>query len=187
MMNEAELGAYIDAHFTRTLFRLETLDRYEVASDGGDFARWLEGAAEPTWERKQPWLDQLRREAREGKYSYRVHVVSSPLNDYLRYECEWGYAYNAPAGEDIAILDAAETPIPEVVFLEDFWIIDDNQVVAMRYGDDGQFFGAEGLPPEVLPRYRAARDAAWNASVRFADYWAAHPQYWSTSQVAQGG
>jgi len=25
----------------------------------------------------------------------RVHVLRTPLSDYLRFECEWGYAYNA--------------------------------------------------------------------------------------------
>jgi len=29
-----------------------------------------------------------------------------------------------------------------------------------------------------VPRYRAARDAAWEAAVPFDSYWAAHPQYW---------
>lgn len=184
MMDASELGAYIDEHFTRTLFRLEVLDRYEVASDGGDFARWLEGAAEPTWERKGPWLEHLREEARQGKYSHRVHVVRSPLNDYLRYECEWGYAYNVEAGEDIRILDTAETTRPRDVIEEDFWLIDDELVVSMRYADDGSFHGAVVMPSSTLPRYRAARDAAWAAAVSFGDYWAAHPQYWSPSRVA---
>lgn len=184
MMNESELGTYIDANFTRTLFRLETMDYYEVASDGGDFVRWRRGEAEPTWERKGPWLKQLRREVEEGKYSHRVHVVRSPLNDYLRFECEWGYAYNAKAGEHIAILDLAETPRPSSLINEDFWLIDDEQVVSMRYADDGRFLGADVMNPRDLPRYRAARDAAWAAATRFEEYWAAHPQYWSSTTVA---
>ena len=108
MLNETQLGEAIDSRFTRTLFRLEVLDRYDVATDGADYDRYLRGEVGPDPARKEPWLETLRREAAEGKYSHRVHVLTSPLTDYLRYECEWGYAYNAAAGEDIRILDLAE-------------------------------------------------------------------------------
>lgn len=47
-----ELDALLDGR--RTLFRLETLDVYEVASDGSDYRRYLDGEAEPDGERKQP-------------------------------------------------------------------------------------------------------------------------------------
>ncbi|MDQ2707704.1 MAG: hypothetical protein M3Z25_08750 [Actinomycetota bacterium] len=40
---------------------------YIVNSDGEDFRRWQAGAPEPTWERKQPWLDSLRAEASRGR------------------------------------------------------------------------------------------------------------------------
>jgi uncharacterized protein DUF6879 len=177
MMDVEELGGYITQHFTRTLFRLETLSQYEVASDGTDFARYLEGEAEPDPARKQPWLDHLRDEARRGLYRHRVHVLRSPLSEYLRYECEWGYAYNAQAGEDIRILDLAERPDPGNLVDHDFWLIDDNKVVRMHYGQTGQYVGAEVMPDREVYRYRAARDAAWNAAEPFARYWSAHPQY----------
>ncbi|MGH3156303.1 MAG: hypothetical protein ACRDNF_06985 [Streptosporangiaceae bacterium] len=41
----------------------------------------------------------------------------------------------------------------------------------------GRFLGAEIAPGSEVPRYRAARDAAWEAALPFTDYWAAHPQY----------
>jgi len=40
-----ELGAMLDAR-RRTLFRLETLDVYEAASDGSDYRRYLDGEPE---------------------------------------------------------------------------------------------------------------------------------------------
>jgi hypothetical protein len=46
-----ELGALLDAR-RRMLFRLETLDVYEVASDGSDYRRYLDGEPEPEWERR---------------------------------------------------------------------------------------------------------------------------------------
>ncbi|MGH3696822.1 MAG: DUF6879 family protein [Pseudonocardiaceae bacterium] len=171
-----ELGALLDAR-RRTLFRLETLDVYEVASDGSDYRRYLDGEPEPEWQRKQPWMDELRAERDSGYYRHRVHVLRTPLGPYLRYECEWGYAYNVQVGEDIRILDLAETPEPPGLVDHDFWLVDGDLVVLMHYDDAGQFLGGEALPPIETPRYVAARDAAWVAATPFELWWAARPQY----------
>jgi hypothetical protein len=99
VLDEQQLGDYIDRHFTSTLFRLETLDRYEVGSDGDDFARYLTDGPGPDMTRKGSWLDHIRGEVARGLHTYRVHVVRGPLTGYLRFEFEWGYAYNAAVGE----------------------------------------------------------------------------------------
>ena len=44
-----------------------------------------------------------------GKVFQRVHVVTEPLTDYLRYELGWSYPPNVEAGEDIRILSRAES------------------------------------------------------------------------------
>ncbi len=176
MFDETELGRYIDEHLTRWAFRLELLDRYDVASDGEDFERFIRGEQEPTPERKQPWLDQLRREHEAGIHNHRVHVLCTPLTDYLRYECEWGYAFNAAAGEDIKIIDLAERAAPDGLVDHDFWLIDDAHAIRMYYTDDGQFRGAELLGDDALPRYRTAREAAIAASEPFASWWMRHPE-----------
>ncbi len=67
-----ELGAILDAR-RRMLFWLETLDVYEVASDGSDYRRYLDGEPEPDWERKQ-WLGELRAERDSG--GYRTHPTA---------------------------------------------------------------------------------------------------------------
>jgi hypothetical protein len=99
------------------------------------------------------------------------------LTDYLRYEAEWGYLPNSEAGEDIRILDLAERPRPDGLADHDFWLIDDQLVIRMHYDDRGRFAGAEVLGADMLPRYRAARDAAVQAAEPFASYWARHPEY----------
>ena len=187
MLDLDDLDGYFEENFTRTAFRLETLDQYEVASDGNDFGRYLAGAPEPDPERKQSWLDVLRAEVERGAYRHRVHILQSPLGDYLRYECEWGYAPNAKAGEDIRILDTAERSAPEGLPDHDFWLFDDKAVLRMHYDADGQFVGGEPLPDEAAPQYRAARDAAWEAAVSFDDYWTGHRQYWRDGGVGQEG
>lgn len=81
---------------SRDLFRWETLPAYEVASDGTDYGRYLDGADAPTPERKQPWLDTLRAEAECGRTRRRVRIIHDPITDYERYSCEWGYALKPP-------------------------------------------------------------------------------------------
>lgn len=183
MLDEQELGDYIDSRFTSVLFRLETLDLYDVASNGDEYRRYVAGEVKPDPEHKKPWMEHIRGEVARGLRTYRVHVVHSPLNDYLRFECEWGYVYNARAGEHIRILDLAERPRPADLLGEDFWLIDDREVLRMHYDAEGRYIGAEVAPEEVLPQYLAAKDAAWSGAVDFSDYWKAHPEYWRDPSV----
>jgi hypothetical protein len=184
MLDERQLGEYIDTHFTSDLFRLETLARYDVGTDGGDFTRYLAGDPGPDMARKGPWMDQIRREVASGLHTYRVHVVHSPLSEYLRFECEWGYTFNAEAGEHIRILDLSQQRRPAALIDEDFWLIDDSRGARMHYDTSGRFLGAEIILGTDLARYQEARDAAWTTAVPFADFWQAHPQYWRDRRVA---
>jgi hypothetical protein len=184
MLSAAQLGTYIDQRLTRTAFRLEVLDRYDVESDGDDFAHYLRGEPSPTPERKQPWLDRLRHEHRVGILNHRVHILRTPLTDYLRYECEWGYAPNAEAGEDIRILDLAERALPDGLVDHDFWLIDDRCAVRMHYDGLGRFIGAEPVEDNKVPRYRQARDAAVAAAEAFVTWWARHPEEWRQNRTA---
>ncbi|GAA1692354.1 DUF6879 family protein [Kribbella sp. NPDC056951] len=180
MLPEEQVDAIFEG-FSHSAFRLETLDYYHVGSDGGDVARYLAGAPEPDPDRKGPWLNQLRAERAAGKLRHRVHVLRTPLSDYLRYECEWGYLPNAAAGEEIHILDLSEHPLPtEVERLEDFWLMDDETVLRMHYDELGVYLGAS-LAEDVVP-YRRSRDAALAASTTFGTWWSDHPEYWRANQ-----
>jgi hypothetical protein len=170
-----ELGRHLGA-YQRELFRMETLPAYAVDSDGDDYQRWLAGAVEPTWERKNRWLATLRAERAAGKVSRRVRVLSAELSDYERYACEWGYALNAAAGEDIRVLRRNEHLIPEGVIMRDFWLVDSREVVALHYDEDGRFDGAEILPEHSREKYLDTRDRTWAAAVQFLDWWNRHPE-----------
>jgi hypothetical protein len=185
MLDEQQLGKYIDAHFTSTLFRLETLDKYDVSGETDDYRRYLSGQPGPM--NKQPWMDVIRNEVARGLHTYRVHVVRSPLTDYLRYEFEWGYAYNAEAGEHIRILDTADQCKPDAVIDEDFWLIDNQHALVMHYSPDGAFLGASIAERESVPRYVAASEAAWSAATDFANYWRRHPQFWRIDRPPEKG
>lgn len=173
MLDERQLGDYIERHFKSTLFRLETLDWYGVSTEDEDFRRYLAGQSGPT----STWPDVIRSEVTRGLHTYRVHIVRSPLSDYLRYEFEWAYTANAAAGEHIRIIDTAEQRKPDAVPDQDFWLIGDEHLALMHYNSDGTFRGASIGAPELVPRYIAAREAAWSAGEDFTDYWRRHPQY----------
>jgi hypothetical protein len=177
VLDERELDEFFVTHFHHTAFRLEVRDHYAVASDGGDFARYLAGEEMPDAARKNTWLDELRADTAAGKHWQWVHVVCGPLSDYLRYSFEWGYAINIHAGADVRVLDLAEHPRPAGIPDEDFWLLDDQAVLIMHYDDSGRFLGAEPVVAPEVSRYRHAREVAWEAAEPFADYWARHPQY----------
>lgn len=177
VLNERELHEFFAEHFRHTGFRLEVRDQYQVASDGGDVARYLAGEEMPDATRKNAWLDELRADTAAGRHWQWVHIVRGPLSDYLRYACEWGYAINIHAGAEVRILDVAERSRPGDIPDEDFWILDDEAVLIMNYDGSGCFLGADPAAASELARYRRARDAARSAAERFADYWSGHPQY----------
>jgi hypothetical protein len=165
----AALGEFID-RATRSLSRLETLDRYDVSSDGGDFQRYLRGEAGPDEKRKAAWHKVLQADLDRGIATSRVHVVRSPLSDYLRYEFEWGYAHNL-AYERIRILDLAEREAPaELDGIGDFWLVDGCDVAVMHYDEDGRYLGFDTVPEGRASRYIAAAAAAWQAAVPFESY-----------------
>jgi hypothetical protein len=165
----AALGEFID-RAARTLFRLETLDHYDVGSDGGDFQRYLRGESGPDAERKAAWHKVLQADLDRGIATSRVHVVRSPLSDYLRYEFGWGYAYNL-AYERIRILDVAEREMPvSLDGIGDFWLLDGRHVAVMHYDEDGRYLGFHEASEDRVPRYMAVADATWRAAVPFETY-----------------
>lgn len=176
LLNAAELGAHLERYRQR-LFRMETLPAYAVSADGDDYHRWAAGEREPTWERKQPWLDTLHADRAAGKVRRRVRILSNQLTDYERYACEWGYALNVEAGEDIRVLRGGEHDIPGGLIERDFWVVDDNLAVLMHYDRNARFEGAELLLSVELEDYRDARDLAWTAGEPFSKWWARHPEF----------
>lgn len=170
----------------RDLFRMETLPAYDVPINGNDLQRWLAGEPEPTWANKQPWLDTLARWKREGRPRRRVRVIHDPPTDYERYACDWGYRLNEEAGENIRVLDLAESGLPIELgdAPGDWWLIDSRDVVAMQYHPDGRFLGARALGPQHVRRHCQAADAAWRLATPFGSWWAAHPQHHHPARVA---
>ncbi|QKW06565.1 hypothetical protein HUT18_09285 [Streptomyces sp. NA04227] len=168
MLAGEEFGRLFE-NFERTAFRLETLAEYDVAEEREEIARFFAGDdMGPEWD-DNPWVRSM---TDKGKTVSRVHVLRSPLTDYLRYELS-AYPGNITAGESIGIIDLAEqevTGLPD----HDFWLFDERDAYRMHYTPEGKFVGGELLPPDRLRKYQGYRDVARAHAVPFADYWERH-------------
>ncbi len=156
--------------FQREAFRLETLDDYSGSSNPEMIRAFLAGEPQPA-EYNQQWVDDVSRSVGSGKRMYRVHVVSRPLTDYLRFELGWGYVKNQTAGEEFFILDVTDEENP-VSGIPDFWMFDESRVASMTYGEKGAFLGAE-LEPDTQ-EWVKARDIAMRHAVPFSEWWGRH-------------
>ncbi|MFJ3855134.1 DUF6879 family protein [Streptomyces sp. NPDC090085] len=168
MLGGEEFGRLFSS-FERTAFRLETLAVYSVEEEREEFERFLAGGdMGPAWD-DNPWVRSM---TDKGKQVSRVHVLRSPLTDYLRYELA-AYPGNIAAGETIGLIDLSEqtvTGLPD----HDFWLFDDQDVYRMHYTPEGAFIGADLLPARCLAEYQDYRDRALAEAVPFADYWERH-------------
>jgi hypothetical protein len=147
VLSGEEFGRLFET-FERTAFRLETLDVYDVEEEREEIARFLAGEdMGPEWI-DNPWVRSM---TDKGKSVSRVHVLRSPLTDYLRYEQK-------------------VTGLPD----HDFWLFDDRDVYRMHYTPEGKFIGGELLPTDQVREYQGYRDLALTRAVPFAAYWERH-------------
>lgn len=124
---EAFQAAFGSARYS--IFRLETHQHY--AGDP-NFDRFMAGGTWEDTDSKRQWVDLVRRRREDGVVMQRVHIVTEPWSDYVRFEITWSYPPNVAAGEDIRIV-TTPAPWPE----PDFWIFDDRYVWLMHYTADG--------------------------------------------------
>jgi hypothetical protein len=154
--------------FAESAFRLETLDHYAMAYEEAAVQRFLAGEPRDTTY-IAGWLDRVSAARDAGRRMQRVHVVTEPLSDYLRFEIT-GYRLNVEAGEDVRILPRRASEgldLPD----HDFWLFDDRQVVRMRYDGEGAFLGAELVEdPRAAARYCTWREAALAAAIPYDRY-----------------
>ncbi|MER8099628.1 DUF6879 family protein [Kitasatospora sp. NPDC094016] len=153
--------------FESEAFRLETRSTYAMPGEDEEFQQFL-ATGELHIPADDPWLTRVRNFRASGRRIGRVHVLTRPLSDYLRYEFA-AYAYNVEAGEDIRILDLTERENPGLPD-QDFWLFDGAKVVDMRYRSDGTQIGRDLLEDPNLDQYRHWRDLALSLSVPFAEY-----------------
>jgi hypothetical protein len=171
LIDEKRLADYF-TNFKATAFRLETLPVYRVPAEEEYFSRFLSGGDFPEDWKDNPWVRGI---VQSGRSMQRVHVVTPPLSDYLKFQLSWGYPGNVVDGEDVRILDTSQVELPDLPD-HDYWLFDESTVLRMNYADDGTFLGAEHLTDGSVAEYLAYRDRAVGVSVPYAEYWSGQRQ-----------
>lgn len=153
--------------FQTEAWRLETLPEYRMPQEAEEFRRFLSGEkfAGPF---EDYWTGLIRQHAETGGKIGRVHILSRPLSDYLRFEFQRYYAHSARAGEDIRILDVTgrENPLSGV---QDFWMFEKETVVLMNYEPDGRQISREVYEGDPTP-FIEYQQIAVSESVPFLEY-----------------
>src|SRR5438876_11128847 len=100
----------------------------------------------------------------------RVHTVSEPVTDYVRFSLLHGYPASVEAGEDVRILGRAAASEARVQ-RDDFWLFDDDLAAQLAYDGEGRvervFLTAEPFTLELL---RSTRDRSLRLARPLAQY-----------------
>lgn len=159
-------------NFRYSLFRLETLQSYSGSSEDEALAEWRRTGTIPLTEELRQWCERIQRRVKDGCRAQRVHVVTEPLTDYMRFELA-SYEPNVEAGEDVRVIPVRDdrqwpTDVPSGA---DFWLIDGRQLWSMQYAPDGEWLGADLVTdPQQIVDACATRDAALAQSISWRDY-----------------
>jgi hypothetical protein len=173
-----DLGSFITQHHRTDLLRMQTLDFYDVPSDGEDYRRYLDGAPAPAATGKQGWLNRLRSDTAAGRLRRNVHIVRGPLTPYLRYQFEWCYVPNTAAGQDIRVLDMTQNPaVTSMLKVGDLVVVEGHHVARLHYDANGGYQGAIAVGDDAAVGFIALAEVAWSLSIPFGTWWAEHPQY----------
>ncbi len=171
-MTLPEMSAYILERHTFHLLRVENRRAYAAASDGGDFARYLDGADGPL--EGAGWHNKLREWTGDGRIRTKVHVVEGELSPYERYAFEWGFTRTTMAGEGVRVLEADPG---ELAGLPDFWVVDGEHVIRMDYDDTDKFSAAHVVTGPDAAAYRVLARVLWSEATNFDTWWDTHPGY----------
>ncbi len=167
MLLDGEEWAARFKSFQHEAWRLETLPEYRVPQEAEEIREFLAGERIDPHAYSNEYTDDLKRLRREGKSKGRVHIVTRPLSDYLRFEFMY-YQPHAWAGEDIRIMDVTGRPNP-LEGVQDFWMFDRSEVVLMNYEEDGTQINREVFHGDVTPFLEYQR-IALAESVPFLEY-----------------
>jgi hypothetical protein len=175
-----DFGAWLAANRNAPgdILRIQTLPAYEVESDGGDFAAYVQGRPGPSSPDREPFFQQLEDERRQGMVWRDLTVVNGELTDYQRYGFDWVCPDAVAAGQDIRVLDVAQVPVAGTLLrLGDFWVIEGEQVVLVRYDQDYRHLGEVAVEAQSVHGYIAAAEMAWQLATPFTAWWAGQTGY----------
>lgn len=161
-----------------TIFRLETRQSYANSGEDPALAAFLAGDRPVMTAGKQDWVDLIHERNRAGCLMQRVHVLTPPLTDYVRFELAWSYPHNVRAGEEVHVIALpGDLSWPIDVPRRDFWLFDSNTLIDMHYDADGAWRAVEQVRnPARIVAACLARDAALHHAAPWAGYIGEHPE-----------
>jgi hypothetical protein len=171
-----QLAREFDRLFSRRVYRLETLDSYDAPNEREPYAAFLAGKpVDPGW--RANWRRIAGDITASGREMARVHVLTEPASDYMRFMMLHGYPANVEAGEDVRIIGrtrAAEATLPDL----DYWLFDDDLAAVLVYDAAGAVERVEwhssGDAPMFLWNCCRWRDTALDLASPLAQYVTAH-------------
>lgn len=173
--------ASLFSSFTREAFRLETLQAYSEPEEDGPRRQFEAGQPIGDDPGTLEWVRWLAAGKAAGKTAARVHILTTPISEYARFELAY-YQPGLSAGEDIRIIavPAGEWPAGLPGPGSDFWLFTDTdgagRVLRMEYTEDGALTGA-WLSSDQAEVGQAARwrDVAMATATPLAKYAAELP------------
>lgn len=168
-LSPAQLSERFGDLFAESTFRLELLDYYVADNEVEPLRRFRAGKSpDPAW--REPWKRLVREALASGRRMERVHVVTEPLSEYLRFELTCAYPANVEAGEDVRVLPRRVTSgldLPD----RDYWLFDSRTAGLMSYDAAGNFLDIELTDdPDVVGRCIEGRDIAMRHAVPLLTY-----------------
>lgn len=141
--------------FRSSAWRWECQGTYREPNEQAPFEAWRAGSSDTSW--MDGWAATIRRLTAEGKTFARVRMLTEPLTEYLRWMLSFTHV-NVDAGEDIRWVTESTARGLGDMPTHDFYLLDDERVVLMEFGDHG-VAGAEVTDdPDIVAQHRAWRD-----------------------------
>ena len=133
----ADLSTQFDT-ITRSAFRLEGLQAYDVTGEGESLRAFREGLPRPVYSvRTDDYLRRIALQAAAGIDWCRMRVVEYPLSEYVRWEL-LSYVESQAVGERVLLVDRALVGD----LGPDFWLFDADtdqaRAVLMHYDQQGR-------------------------------------------------
>ncbi len=160
------------AKVTRSWFRLETLQHYDVSAEQEQFDAFQAGERTiPFDPADEEWSAMITGHIAAGRTLQRVHVVTEPLTPYIQYEVAWGYQPALTAGEDIRVIPCKNDGWPAGLPTgHDFWLLDD-ELWVMAYDSEGRPLHADHVTDdETVAQHLRWRDVALDLSIPVGQY-----------------
>jgi len=156
---------------TTSAVHLEMRDSYTPSDP--DYLAWRAGTPVSAIlgnDAHRRWQSIVRTHVARGVAFRRARIVSEPITDYIRYECEIADGNNVAPGEQVRWLprrQASDLCLPG----NDFWLFDDKLVRLHHFTGEGEILEDElSDDPAVVRLCASAFEAVWERAIPHAEY-----------------